>query len=204
MGQGAALQRQLMTELDEPSVSKVQHSAPQIGEEEIEAVARVLRSGHIAQGREVEASVRPHLIFGQGLRGVKFQDLELRHSNTTALNQSGAVTLLGDDLVLERIAVTQADGNGFDLNYIRAIGFTDFDETPFTGDRGSFRYHAVVGPPDGTFYDGTLALDGAGTPTAPPFTPLLAEGMLPDDYLFDLSSQWMIVGTSMDEKVEIQ
>jgi len=33
----------------------IPHSAPFIGDEEIEAVARVLRSGHIAQGPEVEA-----------------------------------------------------------------------------------------------------------------------------------------------------
>ena len=66
-------------------------------------------------GHLVEASVRPHLIFGKGLKRITFRDLQLRHSNTTAQNQSGAVTLLGDDLVLERIVVTQADGSGFDL-----------------------------------------------------------------------------------------
>lgn len=34
---------------------RIAHSAPRIGEEEIEAVARVMRSGRIAQGPEVEA-----------------------------------------------------------------------------------------------------------------------------------------------------
>jgi hypothetical protein len=66
-------------------------------------------------GHLVEASVRPYLIFGKGLKRISLRDLQLRHSNTTAQNQNGALTLLGDDLALERIAVTQADGNGFDL-----------------------------------------------------------------------------------------
>ena len=66
-------------------------------------------------GHQVEASVRPYLIFGKGLRNVTIRDLQLRHSNTTSLNQAGAVTLLGDDLVVERLSVTQTDGNGFDL-----------------------------------------------------------------------------------------
>jgi hypothetical protein len=101
--------------------------------------------------------------------------------------------------ILER-----GDGQGFDLNFIRAIGWDLFDETPFTGDRGRFRYHAVVGPADGTFYDGTLELDHDGAPGAPPHTAFLAKGMLPDDYLFDLSSEWDIVNTLMDEKVELQ
>ncbi len=98
----------------------------------------------------------------------------------------------------------KGNGDGFDLNYIQAIGFMTFTETPFTGGRGAFRYHAVTGPPDGTFYDATLALDGDGTPTALPATLLLAKGMLPDDYLFDLSSEWDVVNTYMDEKVRLQ
>lgn len=98
----------------------------------------------------------------------------------------------------------RGDGMGFDLNYIRAIGQPVFDETPFIGDRGRFSYHAVVGPPDGTFYDGTLQLDGDGTPTAPPHVPLLAAGMVAVDYLIALSSEWDIVDTSMDEKVELR
>jgi len=67
------------------------------------------------EGRLVEASVRPYLIYGKGVKRITLRDLQLRHSNTTAQNQNGAVTLLGDDLTLERIAVTNADGNGFDL-----------------------------------------------------------------------------------------
>lgn len=66
-------------------------------------------------GHLVEASVRPYLVFGKGLRHFTLRDLELRHSNTTAHAQTGAVTLIGEDLVLERVAVTQADGSGYDL-----------------------------------------------------------------------------------------
>jgi parallel beta-helix repeat protein len=73
-----------------------------------------LRAGS-PEGRLVEASVRPHLVFGEKLRNVSLRDLQLRHANTTALNQSGAITLLGDELRLERITVALVDGNGFDL-----------------------------------------------------------------------------------------
>jgi len=66
-------------------------------------------------GHLVEVSVRPYLAFGKGLKRITLRDLQLRHSNTTAQNQAGAVSLLGDDLTLERIMVTQADGPGFDL-----------------------------------------------------------------------------------------
>jgi hypothetical protein len=93
---------------------------------------------------------------------------------------------------------------GFDLNYIQAIGWMGFTETPFTSGRGAFRYHAVVGPPDGRFFDGTLALDGDGTPTALPSSALLAAGMPPNDYKRDLSSQWADVVTSIDEKVRVR
>jgi hypothetical protein len=94
--------------------------------------------------------------------------------------------------------------SGFDLNYIQAIGWMGFTEAPFTSGRGSFRYHAVVGPPDGRFFDATLALDGDGTPTAPPHTSLLAHGMDPMDYKTALSSEASSVATSVDEKVRLR
>jgi hypothetical protein len=115
---------------------------------------------------------------------------------------SAYANMVGADIryhILER-----PDGDGFDLNYIRAIGTIDFTETPFTGGRGAFRYHAVTGPADGVFYDATLALDGDGEPTAPPSTFLLAQGMLPMDYLVALSSEWSLVDTLMDEKVRLR
>lgn len=94
--------------------------------------------------------------------------------------------------------------SGFDLNYIQAIGWEGFTETPFFGGRGAFRYHAVVGPPDGRFFDATLALDGDGTPTSLPATLLLAQGMHETDYLRALSSEWMDVESSVDEKVRVR
>ncbi len=53
MRQGAALH--LEYEPEQLSAARIQHSAPSIGDDEVEAVARVLRSGQVAQGREVEA-----------------------------------------------------------------------------------------------------------------------------------------------------
>ena len=100
--------------------------------------------------------------------------------------------------------LTHEWASGFDLNYIQAIGWEGFTETPFTSGRGGFRYHAVVGPPDGRFFDATLALDGDGTPTSLPSMLLLAQGMMPDDYKRALSSEWMSVRTTHDEKVRVR
>ena len=72
-------------------------------------------------GRQVEASVRPYVIFGKGVRRVTLRDLDLQHSNTTAVNQSGALTLLGDELRLERVNVSRTDGNGIDLTGDRIV-----------------------------------------------------------------------------------
>jgi len=94
--------------------------------------------------------------------------------------------------------------SGFDLNYIMAIGYTVFDETPFADGGGGFNYHAVTGPSDGTIYDATLKLDGDGTPTAAPFTEIYAEAMAEADYLFDLSSDWNVVDVDYSEKVRFQ
>ncbi len=94
--------------------------------------------------------------------------------------------------------------SGFDLNYIQAIGWEGFTETPFFSGRGAFRYHAVVGPPDGRIFDATLALDGDGTPTALPATLLLVQGLSETDYLRGLSSEWMNVEATVDEKVRVR
>jgi hypothetical protein len=100
--------------------------------------------------------------------------------------------------------LTHAWNDGFDLNYIQPIGFDAFDETPFAMGGGSFSYHAVAGPADGSIYDATLALDGDGVPTAPPHTFLLAQGLPPHDYLFDLSSDWEGVRVRFNETVELR
>jgi hypothetical protein len=100
--------------------------------------------------------------------------------------------------------IIQNGMSGFDLNYIKAIGGTAFDETPFDSGDGSFNYHAVTGPSDGTIYDATLKLDGDGTPTASPFTEIWATDMPEADYLFDLSSEWDSVSVDYSPKVELQ
>jgi parallel beta-helix repeat protein len=66
-------------------------------------------------GRTVEVSVRPYLAIGTNLKGVHLTGLRFEHANTTAVSQSGALSLAGDRLVLEGIEVTHVDGNGIDL-----------------------------------------------------------------------------------------
>ena len=79
-----------------------------------------LRQGS-PEGRSIEASVRPYIVFGKGLRRVTLRDLDMQHSNTTAVNQSGALTLLGDELRIERVNVSYTDGNGLDLTGDRLV-----------------------------------------------------------------------------------
>lgn len=73
------------------------------------------------EGSTVEASVRPYLALGKGLRHVTLKNLRFQHANTTAVSQSGAVTLSGDGLVLDGIEVTRVDGNGLDLSGDRNV-----------------------------------------------------------------------------------
>lgn len=93
---------------------------------------------------------------------------------------------------------------GFDLNFIRAIGGADFDDTPFDSGRGGFRYHAIVGSPDGRTWDATLAVDGDGSPAARPNTLLMVEGLDPDVYLEALSSEASSISTDLDDEVRIR
>jgi parallel beta-helix repeat protein len=72
-------------------------------------------AGATLDGRLVEASVRPFLVSGRKLQNVTLKGLKLRHSNTTAVNQQGAVTLEGNRLTLEGLDVAHADGAGFDI-----------------------------------------------------------------------------------------
>ncbi|AKF09701.1 hypothetical protein [Sandaracinus amylolyticus] len=112
--------------------------------------------------------------------------------------------MVGIDLryhILTNVAGAQV---GFDLNYIRAIGGTEFDETPFDSGRGGFRYHAIVGSRDGRTWDATLAVDGDGTPAAPPHLPLLVQGLEPDVYLAALSSEPARIRADYDERVRIR
>ena len=76
------------------------------------------------EGRTVEASVRPYLALGKGLKNVHLAKLNFQHANTTAVSQAGAISLSGDRMLLEGIVVSLVDGNGIDItgneNVIRA------------------------------------------------------------------------------------
>jgi hypothetical protein len=100
--------------------------------------------------------------------------------------------------------LTHRTSSTFDLNYIQPIGFSEFSNTPFTSGRGAFRYHAVVGPEDGTFFDATLALDGDDEPTSLPTALLLAQGLVPVEYLRALSTEFESIRTRVDEKVRVR
>ena len=75
--------------------------------------------------RKVEASVRPFLVIGEGVRNLTLRRLNFRHANTTDIAQSGAISLRGDDVVLEHLDIQHVDGAGIDItgdrNVIRSV-----------------------------------------------------------------------------------
>lgn len=75
--------------------------------------------------RKVEASVRPFLVIGEGVRNITLRRLSFRHANTTDIAQSGAISLRGDDVVLEHLDIQHVDGAGIDItgdrNVIRSV-----------------------------------------------------------------------------------
>ena len=72
----------------------------------------------------------------------------------------------------------------FDLNYILAIGESEFTHCPFGAWGCSFSYH-VVNTDDGggSVWDLTLALDGDGDPSHSPCDTLLVQTLDGDEYL---------------------
>jgi parallel beta-helix repeat protein len=69
----------------------------------------------ITRDATVEVSTRPYLIFGSDVENLHIFGLKLVHANTTAVSQSGALTLIGNRLRLEDIDIEQVDGAGLDL-----------------------------------------------------------------------------------------
>lgn len=75
-------------------------------------------------------------------------------------------------------------GWDFDLNYILAIGGTEYDHCPFGGRGCGFSYHAVTTNTDNDLiWDATLALDGDDDPGSAPHTELLVQSIPADEYL---------------------
>jgi parallel beta-helix repeat protein len=75
----------------------------------------VKSSVDITTGHTVEVSTRPYLVFGTDINAVEIRGLAFDHANTTAVSQSGAITLIGNNLVLDSIVVEHADGSGVDV-----------------------------------------------------------------------------------------
>jgi parallel beta-helix repeat protein len=74
-------------------------------------VPRARLDGHL-----VEASVRPHLVFGKGVKNVTLKKLRFQHANTSAINQTGAIHLWQSSRnLLEQLDVSHVDGAGFDI-----------------------------------------------------------------------------------------
>lgn len=109
----------------------------------------------------------------------------LARKDGSVVNCSDAANILGayanmvgvrlDHLIIEP---------GFDLNYIQAIGYTDFTSCPFGPGGCGFSYHAVTTYADAfQIWDATLALDGDADPGTPPHVELLVQSIEATEYL---------------------
>ncbi len=75
-------------------------------------------------------------------------------------------------------------GSNFDLNYILAIGGSEYTHCPFGPGGCGFSYHAVTTDTDNELiWDATLALDGDDDPGSAPHTELLVQSIPADEYL---------------------
>ncbi|MFZ5481897.1 MAG: hypothetical protein ACOZNI_34370 [Myxococcota bacterium] len=72
----------------------------------------------------------------------------------------------------------------FNLNYIKAVGGSEYTRCPFGTGGCGFSYHAVTTPDDAaTIFDATLALDGDDNPSTTPNTELLVQAIDGEEYL---------------------
>ena len=80
-----------------------------------EKVLYVKTNVDLNKASTVEVSTRPYLVFGKDIDGVEIRGLRFAHANTTAVSQSGAVTLIGNRLVLDDLFIEHVDGAGVDV-----------------------------------------------------------------------------------------
>ncbi len=81
-------------------------------------------------------------------------------------------------------------GWDFDLNYILAIGGTEFTHCPFGRNGCGFSYHAVSASSDvDLIWDATLALDGDDDPGSSPHTERLVQSVPAEEYLDRLAME---------------
>lgn len=109
----------------------------------------------------------------------------LARTNGNVVNCSDCASILAgySDMIGANLEYTIILQN-FDLNFIKAIGGTDYTHCPFGSQGCGFSYHAVTTPDDTTtIYDATLALDGDDDPGAAPFTELLVQTIDGQEYL---------------------
>ncbi len=109
----------------------------------------------------------------------------LARSNGTTVNCSDCASILEAyaDMVGCDLQYTILLKN-FQLNFIKAIGGTDYTHCPFGPSGCGFSYHAVTTPDAAvTIYDATLDLDGDDDPSAGPFTDLPVHGVDGTEYL---------------------
>lgn len=108
----------------------------------------------------------------------------LARTNGSTINCTDAAAILGAyaNMVGADLSYLILDPR-FDLNYILAIGGSEYTSCPFGPGGCGFSYHAVTSPDGGgTIYDATLAIDGDGDPGNLPATVRLVDGISGDDY----------------------
>jgi parallel beta-helix repeat protein len=65
---------------------------------------------------QVEISMRPYLVQGQGVEGITIKNIRFRYSNTTTTSRQGAVTLVGPGNTLDGLVLEDMDGVGIEVS----------------------------------------------------------------------------------------
>ncbi|MFT5681958.1 MAG: hypothetical protein ACI8RZ_002876 [Myxococcota bacterium] len=108
----------------------------------------------------------------------------LAKANGEVINCTDAAAILGGYANMLGVDLSYLILNpSFDLNYILAVGGTEYTRCPFGPGGCGFSYHAVTSPDGGqSIFDATLAIDGDGDPRNLPSTEQLVQGVTGQDY----------------------
>jgi parallel beta-helix repeat protein len=75
----------------------------------------VMTATDITRGPQVEVSTRSYLLIATGVEQFALRGIRFEHANTTSVSQSGALTLVGNRLLVEDVVVAHVDGAGIDI-----------------------------------------------------------------------------------------
>jgi len=65
---------------------------------------------------KVEVSLRTYLLFAQNTHGLLIRGIKFQHANTSSKSRAGAITLRGNNIIIDNIEITKVDSVGLNLS----------------------------------------------------------------------------------------